>query len=117
MPAAAWRTTLFGERHVFDRRPRRAAVLVAHSEEHGEAVLGLRPVALEDVALDEHAPRVLELEQVLHRPRLALVARVAAFHASGLARWFRRISMSEGTRSAIDGSAPPNITFSPAASR
>ena len=39
------------------------------------------------------------------------------FQASGLAKWLRRISMSDGTRSAMAGSAPPNITFSPAASR
>ena len=35
------------------------------------------PVALEEIALDEHAPRVLELEEVLHRPRLALVPGLA----------------------------------------
>ena len=36
---------------------------------------------------------------------------------SGLAKWLRVDSMSAGTRSWIDGSAPPNMTFSPAASR
>ena len=101
MPAAAWRTTLFCERDVLDRRPRRAAVLVAHGEEDGEAVLRVRPVALEEVALDEHAPRVLQLEEVLHRPRLALVARARRPSTrAAWRRWLPRISMSDGTRSA-----------------
>jgi hypothetical protein len=37
-----------------------------------EAVLRRRPVVLEDVALDEHVLRVLQLEEVLDRPGAAL---------------------------------------------
>ena len=72
------------ERHVLDRRPGRAAVLIAHGEQDGEAVLRVRPVAFEDVAVDQHAARVLQLEQVLHRPRGALEGRVAVLPAQRL---------------------------------
>ncbi len=40
-----------------------------------------------------------------------------AFHARGLMKLLYRISMSEGIRPLTAGSAPPNMTFSPAASR
>ena len=56
------------ERDVLDHRPGRAAVLVAHGEENGESVLRVRPVVFEQVAVDEDAPRVLELEEVLDAP-------------------------------------------------
>jgi hypothetical protein len=59
-----------GEHHVLDHRPRRLAVLVARGEEHREAVLAVRPVVLEQVAVDDDAAGVLQLEQVLDRPRL-----------------------------------------------
>jgi hypothetical protein len=39
------------ERDVFDGGPRRAAILVAHGEENREAVLRLRPVVFEQVAV------------------------------------------------------------------
>ena len=64
------------ERHVFDHRPWRAPVLITDRKQDREAVLCVGPVVFEDVALDEHPARILELEQVLHRPRHALVARV-----------------------------------------
>src|SRR5258706_220301 len=41
----------------------------------------------------------------------------SAFHESGFTKWLCRISMSDGTRSAVEGSAPPKSRFSPAASR
>src|SRR4029077_3962018 len=56
------------EDHVLYGRPRRVAVLVSDREENREPVLGVRPVVLEDVALDEYSPRVLQLEQVLDGP-------------------------------------------------
>src|SRR5678815_4084437 len=43
----------------------------------------------------------------LHRP----------FHASGLEKWLRRIVISLGRNVESAGSAPPNMTFSPAPSR
>jgi hypothetical protein len=39
------------------------------------------------------------------------------FHDGFLKKWFRRMVMSEGTRFGIPGSLPPNMMFSPAASR
>ena len=59
------------ERDVLDDRPRRLAVLVARREEDRVPGLRRRPHVLEHVALDEDAPRVLQLERVLHRPLLA----------------------------------------------
>ena len=50
MPALTCRTRLF-ENVVFDDRPWRPAILVADGKEDGETVLGLRPVALEQVAV------------------------------------------------------------------
>src|SRR5215475_13824467 len=46
-----------------------------------------------------------------------LTTQLCVRHASGLARWFPVKVIFEGTRPTIDGSAPPNMTFSPAASR
>ena len=43
--------------------------------------------------------------------------RIGFRHDNGREKWFRRMVMPSGTRSRIAGSAPPNITFSPAASR
>src|SRR5688500_3701054 len=63
--AAGMPDDVVDEGDVFDRRPWRAAVLVADREENGEAVLRLRPDPLEHVAFNEHAPGVLQLEQVL----------------------------------------------------
>ena len=76
-PAADVAHDVVHEGDVLDDRPRRAAVLVAHGEQDREAVLRVRPVVLEQVALDEHAARVLQLEQVLDGPRRARVGRVA----------------------------------------
>ena len=39
------------------------------------------------------------------------------FQRNGFAMWFRTTSMSAGTRPGIDGSPPPNMMFSPEASR
>ena len=65
------------ERHVLDHGPRRAAVLIAHGEEDRKPALGVRPVVLEEIALDQHAPGILQLEDVLHGPRRAGVGRIA----------------------------------------
>src|SRR5438034_2389331 len=50
---------------VFDGRPGGGAVLIADGELHGEAGLRGQPDIFEDIALDQHAAGVLELEQVL----------------------------------------------------
>src|SRR5918995_478444 len=55
--------------HVFDDRPRRVAVLVADGEENREAILRVRPVVFEQIALNQYSTRILQLEQVLDRPR------------------------------------------------
>jgi hypothetical protein len=60
-----------GDGHVLHRRPWRRAVLVARAELDHEAALRLLPAALEQIAVDDHPARVLELEQVLHRPSRA----------------------------------------------
>src|SRR5439155_15640897 len=41
----------------------------------------------------------------------------SALQASGLYRWLSRTSMSEGTRSGMEGGDPPKMMFSPAPSR
>src|SRR5207249_5277838 len=56
------------ERHILDGRPRRRAVLIARGEEHGPALLLRFPGVFEDVPFDQHAARVLELQQVLDDP-------------------------------------------------
>src|SRR4030095_12521791 len=38
-------------------------------------------------------------------------------HVNGLLKWLRLITISEGTSPVIGESVPPNMTFSPAASR
>src|SRR5215510_6374077 len=67
-PAPGAPQRVVGERHVLRHRPRRLTVLVARSAQDRETVLALRPVVLEDVRLDQHTLRVLQLEEVLHRP-------------------------------------------------
>src|ERR1051325_2635176 len=57
-----------GEGDVLDDRPGRGAVLVAHREQNGEAVLRLYPVVLEGVPVNQHPARVLQLENILDRP-------------------------------------------------
>ena len=57
------------ELDVLDLAPRARAVLVADREQHRVARLRLLPRAFHHVALDEHAARVLQLEEVLHLPR------------------------------------------------
>ena len=57
-----------GEGDVEDAGPGGAAILVAHGEEDGGAVLIGGPVILEEIAVDEDALGVLELEAVLDGP-------------------------------------------------
>src|SRR5438552_768761 len=73
-----------GEGDVLDDGPGGRAVLVAHGEEDGEAVLGLDPVVLEEILVDEHSAGVLELEQVLDRPGGAAIAGLAGLPLQGL---------------------------------
>jgi hypothetical protein len=74
-----------------------------------EAALVTRPAVLEHVPLDEHPLRVLELQQVLDGPTRRLPAeRLEEVVAPDL-----DVARHEP---AIAGSAPPNITFSPAPS-
>ncbi len=54
--------------HVRDDAPRRRPVLVAHRKQNGRTRLRGLPVVLEEVVLDQHAGRVLQLEQVLDLP-------------------------------------------------
>src|SRR6266508_2882599 len=63
-PASRTPQHVVGERHVLRHRPRRLPVLVARSEEDRETVLTLRPVVLEDVRLDQHTLRVLQLQRL-----------------------------------------------------
>src|SRR5262249_54547395 len=67
-PAPGAPQRVVGERHVLHHRPRRLTALIARSAQDRETVLALRPVVLEDVRLDQHTLRVLQLEEVLHRP-------------------------------------------------
>src|SRR5262245_23952118 len=65
------------EGHVLNHGPGSFPILVADSEEDREPVLRHRPVILEDVAVNQHTLRVLQLEEVLDRPGRPGVARVA----------------------------------------
>src|SRR5262249_18701689 len=56
------------EGDVFYRRPWRGAAIVAHGKENGKAVLGMKPVVLEDVPVHEYPLHLLQLEQVLDAP-------------------------------------------------
>ena len=56
------------ERHVAYGHPRRGAVLVARGEEDAVSILRIGPVVLEQVAVDQDALGVLQLEDVLDRP-------------------------------------------------
>ena len=51
-----------------NRAPRTAAARVAHGQHDRPAGLRLHPVVLEDVLLDDHVARVLQLEQILDGP-------------------------------------------------
>jgi hypothetical protein len=74
-------------------------------------VLVLQPgVVVEDVAPDQHPLRVLQLEQILDDV-------VAGLPLERLLEVVATISMSDGIRFWIEGSPPPNIAFSPLASR
>ena len=53
-------------------------------EQDSEAVLGMGPVPFEQVPFDQHSPRVLELEEVLHRPGCTCVRRIAPLPAERL---------------------------------
>src|SRR5262245_20855788 len=65
------------EGHVLNHGPEGFPILVAHSKEDGEPVLRHRPVVLEDVAVNQNALRVLQLEEVLDRPGRPRVDRIA----------------------------------------
>ena len=57
------------ERNILNRGPRRGAVLVPRGEHDGQpSLVGLLPVILEDVAVDQHPACVLQFEQVLDAP-------------------------------------------------
>jgi hypothetical protein len=58
------------KRHIADRALGRRAVLIPDGELNPVARLAVGPAVLEDVVLDQYAPRVLQLEQVLHRARV-----------------------------------------------
>ena len=60
------------ERDILHDGPRGGPALVAHREKNREAVLGSRPVVLEDVSIDEYTLGVLQLEEILDLPRAAL---------------------------------------------
>jgi hypothetical protein len=74
------------EDHVLHDRPGGGPVLIPNRKQNREPVLGLGPVVLEDVALDDHPPGVLQLEEVLDGPLRALEVPAPARHRSGLAR-------------------------------
>jgi hypothetical protein len=59
------------ERDVIDLAPGALAVLVPHREDDREPRLPAFPVVFKDIARDHHAPRVLELDQVLALHRLS----------------------------------------------
>src|SRR5439155_2250501 len=65
------------EGHVFHDRPGRMAVLIPGCEKNRKAILRVGPVVLEQVAVNEHASGVLELEKILHAPCDTLKAAVA----------------------------------------
>src|SRR5207245_9959998 len=68
-PAPGVPEDVLPERHVLDRAPRCSTVLVPAAEEDGEPILVVLPVVLEEIALREYPPGVLQLEDVLDRPR------------------------------------------------
>ena len=65
------------ERHVLDRGPGSAAVLVADRQLHREAGLVGEPDVLQNIALHQHPPGVFQLEEVLDAPLRAGIARIA----------------------------------------
>src|SRR6185369_13836614 len=83
-PAPGVTEDVLPERHVLDRAPRRSTVLVPDGEEDGEPVLVVLPVVFEDVALGEHAAGVLQLEDVLDRPRPPGITRMPDLPGQGL---------------------------------
>src|SRR5262245_30442458 len=72
------------EGHVLDDRPGGRPVLVANGEEDRIPGLPHRPAVLEDVAVNQDALRVLQLEEVLDAPGSARVARIADPPREGL---------------------------------
>src|SRR4029078_11992066 len=80
-PAGDVADDVVSELDLLDHAPRAMAVLVARREEDGVARLRVHPVVLEEVVFDAHAPRVLQLEDVLARP-----ARRRRRRRAGLAR-------------------------------
>ena len=69
-PAAGVADDIAADGDVLDDDPRRFAVLVAGREQDRIALLRVAPHVLHQVAFDEHAPRVLQLEEVLDLPSL-----------------------------------------------
>src|SRR5690606_36652184 len=67
------------EDDILNRGPRHGATLVAHGEQDGESILAVRPVVLQKIAFDKHSAGILELEDVLHRPRHASVSTLVFF--------------------------------------
>src|SRR5207237_3202687 len=83
-PAPGVTEDVLPERHVLDRAPRRSTVLVPDREEDGEPVLVVLPVVFEEIALGEHAAGVLQLEDVLDRPRPPGIGRMPDLPGQGL---------------------------------
>src|SRR5215468_4727215 len=65
------------EGHVLNHSPGGSPILASHGEEDREPVLRHRPVILEDIAVNQGALRILQLEKVLYRPARPGVARIA----------------------------------------
>src|SRR5262245_37538981 len=63
--------------HVLYGRPGSIPILVANGEEDGKAVLRMRPVILEDVAVNPYAPGALQFKEVFDPPGRSRVARIA----------------------------------------
>jgi hypothetical protein len=47
------------EGDIFDDRPWSCAILISHGEQDGEPALGINPVILKEVSLDQHSPGIL----------------------------------------------------------
>jgi hypothetical protein len=102
---------------VFDNGPWGPPVLGADGKSERVARLGGDPTVLEDVSLDSHATGIFELQQVLDDPSLARIGGVPNSPRKPLTDVIVLNQDVGGTMFAILGKAPPNMMFSPAASR
>ena len=90
---------IVGELHVFHDEPGSSALLIPYRQQHREPVLGFLPVIFEYIAIDQHATRVLQLEDILDGPRGSSVTGLTRFHRLWFGHKIARTSMSAGTRS------------------